>query len=136
LILVVMVLVVSVNLVVGGLFVALGAWPVMGFAGLDVLLVWWAFRANFAAARRAERISITDHELVVEMLREHHPPEEQRFTRRWVRVELQEDEGRELIGRLSLVSGHRRVHVGDFLAPDERKSLARALRFALAAPRI
>ena len=134
--LLVMILVVSVNLVVGGLFVALGAWPVTGFAGLDVLLVWWAFQANFADARQAERISITDHELVLERLRAHRPPEEQRFTRRWVRVELEEDVERELIGRLSLVSGGRRVHVGDFLAPDERKTLAVALRSALAIPRI
>ena len=43
-----------------------------------------------------------------------------------VLVELEEDEERELIGRLSLVSGRRRIHVGDFLAPDERKTLARA----------
>jgi len=134
--LIVMILIVAVNLVVGGLFVALGAWPVTGFAGLDVLIVWWAFRANFADARRVERISITEHELVVEWLKEHYPPEEQRFTRRWVRVELEEDQERELIGRLSLVSGRRRIHVGDFLAPDERKTLARALRSALAIPRI
>ena len=45
--LVVMTLVVAVNLVVGALFMAIGAWPVAGFAGLDVLIIWWAFRANF-----------------------------------------------------------------------------------------
>lgn len=132
----VMGLVIAVNLVVGGMFMAMGAWPIAGFAGLDVLLVWWAFRANFAAARRLERISITDHELVLERLRENQPPEQQRFVRRWVRVELEEDRERELIGRLSLVSGTSRVSVGDFLAPDERKTLASALRAAIAIPRI
>lgn len=132
----VMGLVIAVNLVVGGMFMAMGAWPIAGFAGLDVLLVWWAFRANFAAARRLERISITDHELVLERLRENQPPEQQRFVRRWVRVELEEDRERELIGRLSLVSGANRVPVGDFLAPDERKTLASALRAAIAIPRI
>ena len=134
--LIVMGLVVLINLVVGGLFMAMGAWPVAGFAGLDVLLTWWAFRANFADARQMESITITDHEVVFDRLRERHAPEQQRFVRRWVRVELEEDLERELIGRLSLVSGARRIAVGDFLAPDERKTLAAALRLELAVPRI
>ena len=131
-----MALVIAVNLVVAGMFVALGAWPIAGFAGLDVLLVWWAFRVNFADARKLERISITEHELVLDRLSERHPPEQQRFVRRWVRVELEEDRDRELIGSLLLVSGRTRVAVGEFLAPDERKTLATALKSALAIPRI
>ncbi len=132
----VMAVIVAVNLAVGALFMSIGAWPVAGFAGLDVLLIWWAFRANFADARRMERISITDHELVFDRMRGDDPPEQQRFVRRWVKVELEEDIERELIGRLSLVSGQVRLTVGDFLAPDERKTLAAALRSALAIPRI
>lgn len=131
-----MALVIAVNLVVAGMFVALGAWPIAGFAGLDVLLVWWAFRVNFADARKLERISITEHELVLDRLSERHPPEQQRFVRRWVRVELEEDRDRELIGSLLLVSGRTRVAVGEFLAPEERKTLATALKSALAIPRI
>ncbi len=53
-----------------------------------------------------------------------------------MRVELQEDRERELIGRLCLVSGQTRETIGEFLAPDERKTLAIALRQALAIPRI
>lgn len=132
----VMLIVVAVNLVVGGLFVALGAWPVAGFAGLDILIIWWAFRANFADARQMEQISITDHELILDKVRKDKAHEQQRFVRRWVRVELEEDRERELIGRLLLVSGGRRVPVGEFLAPEERKTLAVALRSALAIPRI
>lgn len=132
----VMALVVIINLVVGGVFMAMGAWPVAGFAGLDILLIWWAFRANFADARQMESITITDHEVVFDRLRERRAPEQQRFVRRWVRVELEEDRERELIGRLSLVSGAQRTVVGDFLAPEERKTLAIALRSALATPRI
>ena len=132
----VMLIVVAVNLVVGGLFVALGAWPVAGFAGLDILIIWWAFHANFADARQMEQISITDHELILDKLRKDKAQEQQRFVRRWVRVELEEDRERELIGRLLLVSGGRRVPVGEFLAPEERKTLAEALKSALAIPRI
>jgi uncharacterized membrane protein len=132
----VMTLIVLVNLVIGGMFFAIGAWPVAGFAGLDVLLIWWAFKANFADARRMERISITDHELVLDRMQGERPPEQRRFVRRWVKVELEEDKDRELIGRLSLVSGPLRVTIGDFLGPEERKTLAFALRQALAIPRI
>ena len=132
----IMVLVVLVNLVVGGLFMAVGAWPVAGFAGLDVLIIWWAFRANFADARRMERISITDHELVLDRMRQDKPQEQHRFVRRWVRVELEEDRERELIGRLLLISGPTRMQIGEFLAPEERKTLASALKSALAIPRI
>lgn len=132
----VMILVAAVNLVVGGLFMAVGAWPVAGFAGLDVLIIWWAFRANFADARQMERISITEHELVLDRKRKAKPEEQQRFVRRWVRVELEEDRERELIGRLLLVSGATRVSIGDFLAPEERKTLASALKSAIAIPRI
>ena len=133
---VVMGLVILVNLVVAGMFVALGAWPIAGFAGLDVLLVWWAFKVNFADARKLERISITEHELVLDRLSERHPPEQQRFVRRWVRVELEEDRERELIGSLLLISGRTRIAVGEFLAPEERRTLASALKSALAIPRI
>lgn len=129
-------LVILVNFVVAGVFVALGAWPIAGFAGLDVLLVWWAFRVNFADARKVERISITEHELVLEREGERHPLEQKRFVRRWVRVELEEDVDRELIGRLLLVSGRIKEPVGEFLGPEERKTLATALKAALAIPRI
>jgi uncharacterized membrane protein len=124
----VMTLIVFVNIMIGGLFLIAGAWPVAGFAGLDVLIVWWAFRANFADARRLERISITDHEVVLDRLRDKRTSEQQRFVRRWVRIELDEDLDRELIGNLNLVSSRRRVH--------ERKTLADALRSALAIQRI
>jgi uncharacterized membrane protein len=132
----VMTLIAAMNGVVGGVFLAMGAWPVLGFAGFDVFLLWWAFRASFAAGQAAERIRITDHELVLERLRRGGPPERQCFMRCWVRIELEEDAARERIGRLSLVSRDRRIPIGDFLAPEERKSLAAALRAAIAVSRI
>ena len=126
----------AINLAVGTLFYAIGAWPVVGFAGLDVLLMWLAFRANFADARRAERISISAHELVLERFAKGKPAECLSFVRRWVRVDLVEDRERELVGSLFLVSGGVRTVVGQFLAPSERRDLAVALRSALAIPHI
>ena len=48
----------------GGMFFFLmGAWPVIGFLGLDVLLVYWAFRANYRAAAAFEQVTVTPSEL-------------------------------------------------------------------------
>ena len=134
--LVLIVLVAASNLVIGGLFVVMGAWPVAGFAFLDVLLVWLAFRRNFSSASVVERICVTEHELILDRLDAQRPPERQRFVRRWVRIELQEDRERELVGSLFLVSGRAKVVIGDFLSPEERKTFAVALGQALAIPRI
>ena len=122
------------NLTVGLFFYVIGAWPVVGFMGLDVALVWWAFSANFADARRAEHIEITAHELVLMRLSERQPPWEQRFLRRWVRVELEEDKERELIGPLYLRFRGRRTEIASFLGGHERQAFSRALKAALANP--
>jgi uncharacterized membrane protein len=53
------------NLVIGLPMYLLGAWPVLGFAGLDVALLWWLFHRNYADARRSETLELTDRELVV-----------------------------------------------------------------------
>jgi uncharacterized membrane protein len=119
----------------GGLFFyIIGAWPVVGFMGLDVALIWWAFRANFAAGRRAECIEITAHELVLERIAERHPPQAHRFARRWVRVELEEDRERELIGSLYLRFRGKRTEIASFLGAQERLAFAQALRAALVNP--
>lgn len=122
------------NLIVGLFFYVIGAWPVVGFMGLDVALIWWAFRANFADARRAEHIEITSDEVVLRRLAEDRPVQEQRFARQWVRVELEEDRERELVGPLYLRFGGKRTEIASFLGAQERLSFANALKAALINP--
>jgi uncharacterized membrane protein len=126
--------IVGLNLTAGMFFYVIGAWPVVGFMGLDVALIWWAFRVNFADARRAEHIEITAEELVLRRLAEDGPAQEQRFARRWVRVELDEDRERELIGPLYLRFGGKRTEIASFLGAQERLSFANALKAALINP--
>lgn len=130
----VMALVAGLNLIGGLVFYIAGAWPVAGFMGLDVVLIWWAFKANFAAARRAERVEVTDTEVILSRFAEGRSAQEQRFTRAWLKIELEEDRERELIGGLYLRSHGRRTEIARFLAADEKKSFALALEKALAAP--
>ena len=44
----------GVSFAAGIVFLILGAWPVVGFFGLDVVLIYWAFRINYRAARAYE----------------------------------------------------------------------------------
>src|SRR5215510_1399716 len=49
----------------GVAFLLMGAWPVFGFLGLDVLAIYVAFKINFRRARAREEISVTPSELRV-----------------------------------------------------------------------
>ena len=75
-------------LVVGGFFLALGAWPVFGFFGLDIVLIGGAFWLNFRQARLCEYVSLTASRLRVERVdsrgRRHHWD----FQPYWTRVEM------------------------------------------------
>jgi uncharacterized membrane protein len=126
----------GVCLIFGSFFIAIGAWPVFGFLGLDVAIVYWAFRRNFADAEVRQIVEVTDHEVVLYNARPSEPVTERRFPRLWVRVDLDEDPERELIGSLALVYAGRRTEFASFLPPEERKSLAAALKAAVARPRI
>ena len=126
----------GVSFIFGIFFLAMGAWPVFGFLGLDVLILYLAFRRSFADAEVREVVEVTDAEVVLYHGRPPRTVTERRFPRAWVRVDLDEDRERELIGSLALVYGGRRTEFAGFLPPEERKSLAAALKAAMARPRI
>ena len=124
-------LVASIDLVTGTVFFIKGAWPVPIFLLWSVVLLWLALRANSTSGDVSEIIELTRRELVLQRLSKGHARSEQRFPRSWIRVELEEDNQRELIGRLLLRSHGLFAEVGSFLSPQERKSFAFALRSAL-----
>jgi uncharacterized membrane protein len=111
-------------------FVAIGAWPVFGFFGLDVLAVYVAFRLNYRSGRRYEALQLTARQL--SLLRVNWRGHSQRldFQPYWLRVEIDEPvtQGSQIV----LASHGRRTVVGSFLSPAERAEFARALRKALA----
>jgi uncharacterized membrane protein len=114
----------------GVVFFLLGAWPVCGFLGLDVLLVYWAFRANFRAARAYEEVKVTAAELTVRKVNQRGGVREWTLNPVWVQLDriVHEEFG---IERLFLVSHGRRLSIASFLNPDEKKSFATALSAAL-----
>ena len=118
------------SFVSGVAFVAMGAWPVCGFFGLDVLLVYLAFRANYRSARAYEEVTVTASELKVRQVGHRGRVREWTLNPVWVKLDriVHEEFG---IERLFLVSRGRRLTIGQALSPDEKKDFASALSAAI-----
>src|SRR5215471_4416340 len=57
-----------ISLAVGIGFISIGAWPVFGFFGLDVALIYIAFRLNYRSARRREILRLAGDAFTVERI--------------------------------------------------------------------
>jgi len=115
-------------------FVVLGAWPVAGFFGIDVVALFIAFHVNFRQARAFERIVVTPLEVLLRKVSHHGREAVWRSNPAWTRLERQTDEDYGLLG-LTLVSRGRSVAVAGALSPHERAGFADALGSALASAR-
>ena len=130
--LVLMALLCAVSFVAGVAFLLMGAWPVFGFFGLDLLVIYWAFRVNFRRGDASEEIIITPSELRVRRVSHRGHVVEWVLNPLWVRLD-QKTHAEFGIERLYLVSRGRRVSIGNFLGADEKASFAKALLAALQA---
>ena len=122
------------SFITGMLFLVIGAWPVFGFLGLDVLLLYWAFRLNYRHANAYERVTVTSSALKVRKVSHLGRGREWVLNPLWVRldkVELEEFG----IDRLFLVSRGRKLAIASFLGPDEKASFAKELGQALSEAR-
>ena len=115
-------------------FLLMGAWPVFGFFGLDVLAIYWAFRINFRRAQATEEISVTPSELRVRRVSHRGRVVEFVLNPLWVQID-QKTHAEFGIEKLYLVSRGRRVTIASFLGPEEKASFVKALTEALHAAR-
>lgn len=111
-------------------FYMLGAWPVVGFMGLDVVLIVLAFRASNRQARGFEEVVVSPVVLVLRKVSWRGVAREWRFNPRWTRLkhDIHHEFGSE---RLALVEGRREVELAGFLGRGERADFATALGKAL-----
>ncbi len=125
-----MLVVAGISFVAGMVFLVMGAWPVFGFFGLDVLLLYWAFRLNYRSAAAYEEITVTAATLKVRKVSHRGQVREWVLNPLWVRLEKVtiEDFG---IQGLILVSRGKQLPIGGFLGPEEKASFALALGRAL-----
>jgi uncharacterized membrane protein len=132
--LVVMAFVSVVSFAAGVAFLLMGAWPVFGFFGLDVLAIYWAFKISFRRAKAFEEIRMTPSELHVRRVSHRGHVVEFSFNPLWVQLDRKEH-AEFGIERLYLVSKGRRLAIGNFLGADEKASFSRSLTAALQAAR-
>lgn len=114
----------------GAAFYAIGAWPVLGFFGLDVLIIFIAFKLNYRAAREYEVITLSNDALDIKQVSAKGTENQHSFNPFWVRlaIERKEDEG---VTGLTLTSHGESLKVGNFLNPGDRETFGNALQDAL-----
>ncbi len=119
-----------VSFIAGLAFLLMGAWPVFGFFGLDVLLLYWAFKLNYRHAAAYEEVKVTPAALTVRKVSHRGIAREWVLNPLWVKLEKQSHEEFG-IERLFLVSRGKQLAIASFLGPDEKASFAKALGAAL-----
>jgi uncharacterized membrane protein len=119
----------AVSLTVGLAFFLMGAWPVVGFFGLDVLLIYGAFKLNFRAARVYETVTVTRAQCTVARISPRGDAQRWRFQPAWLRIFMADPPERD--SPLTLRAHGRELRIGSFLTAEERLELAKALRAAV-----
>ena len=101
----------------------------IGFFGLDVVLVYVAFKLNYRAGRQYETVELNADELVVRRVHPGGAAREWRFEPFWLRVTVEQPQTDD--SRLILSSHGKHLALGGFLTVAERLDLATALNAAL-----
>ena len=114
-----------------GIYYALhGFWPVLPFAGLEVVVLGIAFYLCFARSQIREVVSVNTHVVTVEKggrrLQEHWE-----CPRAWARISLQRSRLTWYPSSLVIAFQGRRVEIGKFLTEQERCELAAELEHSI-----
>ena len=127
--LILMIAIVAVSGVAGIAFMLIGAWPVLGFFGLDLALIYFAFKANYRWASLQETVRLKKDSLIIERISPSGKLQRWRFQPYWLKVYI--DTPVKHDSQLVLSSHGKCLKIGEFLAPEERVELANALKGAL-----
>lgn len=115
-----------VSLSVAGAFAAAGFWPVLPFAGMELLGLGLALRLSLQRGRTRESIRIDERNVIVNRS-SGRGTVEYRFARPWTRVQLRTAAVPNWPSRLLVGSMGRTVEVGAFLTESERRRLRQRL---------
>ena len=107
---------------IAGVLTFLGFWPVLPFAGLEMLLLGAALRISLARRHHRQSIMISESDVAVQTtIGKIHS--EVVFPRHWAQVKLHRSTSRLHPSRLVIESHGRHCAVGDFLTDEERRGL-------------
>lgn len=116
-------------------FMVIGAWPVAGYFGLDVLLLFIAFRVNHNRGKEVEEVTLTPLQLYLRRICHRGRISEWRFNPLWTRIERGRHDADYGLHDLAIISGPSRVAVARALSPHERAEFADAFEAGLAKAR-
>ena len=116
------------SFIAGIMFMKQGAWPVFGFFGLDVLLVYICFKINFRKGKEYEVINLTKKELII---KKYGPKELKKiytFNPNWLKIKILNSNS--YSSKIKIISKNKSVTIGSFLRPDERIEIVESLKKA------
>lgn len=129
----IMIGVAGISFLAGLAFLSIGAVPVVGFFGLDALAIWFALRWHIRKSSEETQVRVTAETLSLTHRMANGREKTASIPAAFARVEL--DTPLTPTSCLRIEHGRTAYIIGRFLTPDERQSLAGALRAALARAR-
>ncbi|NIZ00677.1 DUF2244 domain-containing protein [Thalassospira lucentensis] len=111
------------------IFWSVGAWPVIGFLGIDVIFLALAFHFSFRSARQEERIDLHPGNLRVTRIPVRGTRQYFDFQPYWLRVVL--ERGEDETCSLFLQTHGKSLEIAGFLGPDDKADLAAELEAVL-----
>ena len=119
----------------GIIFFSMGAWPIVGFLGLDMALIWWAMSASRRDGKRYEEVTLWPDQLEIKQVDGVGKETLSRFNPYLVKLVVDRDFNERTVG-LHLRTRDRDVVLGQFLNQDEKSSFAKAFGTALKRARV
>lgn len=110
---------------IGMIFFLMGAWPVVGFLGLEILVVWAFFRMNYKSAQQQEKITADPATFRIERIKPNGETAIEELPSPWLKAELEPSLPKKSgqPQRLVVKSHGRRAEIGPFLHASEKQEL-------------
>jgi len=122
---VLMIIVSFICITCGMVFYFMGAWPVFGFLGLDIVLIYFAFKINYRSGKIYENIRIASKIFTVSRIFPSGKMQVWKLNPSWAKVEFIESRNQ---SRLLVSSEKKVVSIGSFLNAFDKKKLARKIQ--------
>tara|TARA_Y100001960_G_scaffold228989_1_gene240122 strand:+ start:586 stop:939 length:354 start_codon:yes stop_codon:yes gene_type:complete len=107
----------------------MGAWPVLGFMGLEIILIYIAFKILFGRSESYEHILLDKDKLKIFYNKKNKTLKKIELEPTWLQVKIEDIYKNKDV--LTLSSHGKKIVLGNFLIPEERLKLAKKIRYGL-----
>ena len=118
-----------ISFIAGIIFMLKGAWPVFGFFGLDVLLVYIFFKINFRSGKKKEILILTKNQLIIEFYNSKKISKTYYLDAHWLQIRLSKLKNE--MSKLKISSKNKSIIIGSFLRYQEKIDVVKSLKKAL-----